>query len=140
MEFLEPLRNYLASKETEMIEMLKDLVNQDSGTGYKEGVDAVADKLKAAYEGLDVKVEVIEQKEIGKQLVIKTKPEEEGGVVVLGHMDTVFPRGTAKERPFTVKGDWAYGPGVSDMKAGLTAMFWSLKAIFELGLDKDAPP
>src|SRR5699024_12818974 len=38
-------------------------------------------------------------------------------ILILAHMDTVFPEGTATERPFTIKDGRAYGPGVIDMKA-----------------------
>ena len=40
-------------------------------------------------------------------------------VLLLGHRDTVFARGTAAKRPFRVDGNRGYGPGVADMKAGL---------------------
>ncbi len=40
-------------------------------------------------------------------------------VLLIGHMDTVFPAGTVRQRPFRLEGDTAYGPGVSDMKSGL---------------------
>jgi glutamate carboxypeptidase len=140
MDFLQSISSYLATREAEMIAMLEELVNQDSGSSYKEGVNAIGAKMGAAFEGLGLNVEVVEQEKNGNHLVIKTKPNEKGGVLILGHMDTVFPKGTAAERPFTIKGDRAYGPGVSDMKAGLIAIYWALKAIYELGLDKDAPP
>ena len=39
--------------------------------------------------------------------------------MLIGHMDTVFPLGTAAARPLSVDGERAYGPGVSDMKSGL---------------------
>ena len=43
------------------------------------------------------------------------------------HMDTVFPDGTAAARPFSMKGDTAYGPGCSDCKSGVLAIFYALK-------------
>lgn len=49
----------------------------------------------------------------------KTHPEENFDVMFVGHMDTVFPKGTAAERPYREEGHLAYGPGVADMKAGL---------------------
>jgi len=50
-------------------------------------------------------------------------------IVLMGHRDTVFPDGTAAERPFRVDGDQAYGPGVADMKAGLVMNTFVLEAL-----------
>ena len=50
-------------------------------------------------------------------------------VLLIGHMDTVFDPGTAAERPFRIEDGVAYGPGVTDMKSGLLAGLYALKAI-----------
>ncbi|MFL6134442.1 MAG: M20/M25/M40 family metallo-hydrolase [Nocardioidaceae bacterium] len=55
-------------------------------------------------------------------------------VLVVGHLDTVWPRGTITERPFTVSGGRATGPGVFDMKAGLVQGLHALA-----GLDDETP-
>ena len=52
-------------------------------------------------------------------------------VVLIGHMDTVFDPGTAAERPFAIDGGVAHGPGVTDMKSGLLAGLYALKAVIE---------
>jgi len=52
-------------------------------------------------------------------------------VLLIGHMDTVFDPGTAAERPFRVQDGNAYGPGVTDMKSGLLAGFYALKALID---------
>ncbi len=49
----------------------------------------------------------------------RTHSEKDFDVMFVGHMDTVFPKGTAAERPYREEGNLAYGPGVADMKAGL---------------------
>ena len=49
--------------------------------------------------------------------------------LLIGHMDTVFDPGTAAERPFRIDDGIAYGPGVTDMKSGLLAGLYALKAI-----------
>jgi len=54
-------------------------------------------------------------------------------VLVIGHMDTVFDPGTAAARPFTVVGERATGPGVSDMKGGLLAGLHVLAALHAVG-------
>ncbi|MGC5379100.1 M20 family metallopeptidase [Micromonospora sp. DT68] len=53
-------------------------------------------------------------------------PAADQRVLLLGHFDTVFPAGTVRSRPFTVRGDVATGPGVCDMKAGIVQMFTAL--------------
>ncbi|MET8357793.1 M20/M25/M40 family metallo-hydrolase [Micromonospora sp. NPDC005171] len=50
-------------------------------------------------------------------------------VLLLGHFDTVFPAGTIRSRPFTVRNDVATGPGVCDMKGGIVQMFTALRLV-----------
>jgi glutamate carboxypeptidase len=54
---------------------------------------------------------------------------------MVGHMDTVFPDGTVAERPFAVRDGRAYGPGVDDMKGGLLAGLYALRALRDLRTD-----
>ena len=51
------------------------------------------------------------------------------GVLLIGHLDTVWPTGTIEKRPFEVRDGMAYGPGVFDMKAGLVIGLWALHAL-----------
>ena len=53
-------------------------------------------------------------------------------VVLLGHMDTVWPMGTLARWPFVVEGDRMTGPGVFDMKAGLVQMFAALESLDDI--------
>ena len=57
-------------------------------------------------------------------------------VLLIGHMDTVFPDGTAATRPFRREGDRAFGPGVADMKDGLLAGFYAVRCLQELGMER----
>ncbi len=50
----------------------------------------------------------------------------------MGHYDTVFPTGTTRERPFTVRDGKAFGPGIYDMKGGLISFYMAMKALREL--------
>ncbi len=59
-------------------------------------------------------------------------------ILLAAHMDTVFDDGTAAERPFTVDGDRAHGPGVCDDKGGLLAGLTALRLLHESGLRADA--
>jgi glutamate carboxypeptidase len=67
---------------------------------------------------------------VGKALLATNKPgAERFDVLLVGHLDTVFADGTAAERPFRIEGNMAYGPGVTDMKAGVLSMFYALAGL-----------
>lgn len=123
------MRRFLEQKQEEMLGLIEKLVNIDSGSYEKKGVDQVGAILKAAYEELDFKVEVIEQGDYGNHLIVQHDKANEPNIVILAHMDTVFPSGTASERPFVIKGDRAYGPGVIDMKSSLVSVLYAIKAL-----------
>ena len=64
-------------------------------------------------------------------------PANGGGnrpIVLMGHRDTVFPDGTAAQRPFRIDGNQAFGPGVADMKAGLVMNTFVLEALHSFGV------
>src|SRR6185437_12305181 len=54
-------------------------------------------------------------------------------LLLIGHMDTVFDPGTAAERPFAIRDGTATGPGVTDMKSGLLAGLYAIKALIGAG-------
>ncbi len=54
-------------------------------------------------------------------------------VCFMGHFDTVFPRGTTAKRPFRIEEGKAYGPGVLDMKSGVTIQLFAARALMEAG-------
>lgn len=106
------------------LKQLEELVNIDSGSRNPAGIAQVADKLAGWYEQLGWHVERIPLgEETGPVLLITNHPSDHYDVMFVGHMDTVFPDGTAKKRPFRVEGDYCYGPGVGDMKNGDVAMY-----------------
>ena len=59
--------------------------------------------------------------------------EENSHALMLGHRDTVFAKGTVTTRGYSRAGDIAYGPGVADMKGGLVANIFALRAINAVG-------
>ena len=123
------MHTYLQSKESEMLSLIERLVNIDSGSNNKKGIDAIGTILRAEYEQLGFLVETVEQPNNGNHLVIKHKNATNPQIFLCAHMDTVFKDGTAAERPFTIKGDRAYGPGVIDMKSSHVALLYALKAL-----------
>ncbi|WP_400163100.1 M20 family metallopeptidase [Brevibacillus sp. TJ4] len=122
---------FLQSREEEMLQLLEKLVNIDSGTYVKHGVDAVGSVLQKEYEALGYVVEVHEQPELGNNLTIRHKDAVNPQILAIAHMDTVFVEGTVSERPFTRDEKRAYGPGVFDMKGSQVALLYALKALIE---------
>lgn len=125
---------YLKEAEVEMLALLERLVNIDSGSTHKEGVDTISEILKGEYEKLGFIVETIPQDVTGNHLVIRHKDSQEPEIMAVAHMDTVFAKGTAAERPFKIVDGIAYGPGVIDMKGSQVALLYALKALNENGL------
>lgn len=60
--------------------------------------------------------------------------QEDGQILVLCHMDTVWPVGEIARRPFRIEAGRAYGPGVFDMKGGIVLGYYAVKIIRELAL------
>ena len=107
------------------LKQLEELVNIDSGSHNAAGINLVADKLEEWYRELGWYVKTTDLGEkTGRMLLITNRPEATHyDVMFVGHMDTVFPDGTAAARPFRIEGDNYYGPGVGDMKNGDVAMY-----------------
>lgn len=125
----------IEAKEEEMIKELERLVNIDSGSYTKMGVDKIISRYEQIYTGLGFQTEIKRNDEYGNNLLAQRKGELDGSWLFLGHVDTVFPKGTVAKRPFKVdkQADRAYGPGVCDMQAGLVI----LKTVIETLIDLD---
>ncbi|AWC24216.1 Carboxypeptidase G2 precursor [Aminobacter sp. MSH1] len=114
-----------------MVELLRDLVNTDSHTYDKEGVDAVIRRLQEFLDSAGVKTHVVEQETAGNFLHadIRAAGSNIAPILLMGHCDTVFPKGEAAKRPFHISDERAYGPGVADMKGGLVVNSFALAAL-----------
>ena len=126
---------WLDEQEGAMLSLLEDLVNFDSGSYDKPGVDAVGARIAAFLAGEGIPVTTIPVAGYGDAL--KAEVAGSGGgnrpVVLMGHRDTVFPKGEVARRPFHVAEGRAYGPGVADMKAGLVMNAFVLAAYHRAG-------
>ncbi|MFD2214547.1 M20 family metallopeptidase [Metabacillus endolithicus] len=127
------MESFIYQQEKEMLTFIEKLVNIDSGSHDKDGVDQVGHILEENYLSLGFHVKVITQENYGNHLVIQHKEAINPNIVILAHMDTVFPKGTALERPFNIEGNRAYGPGVIDMKSSQAAVLYAIKALLNEG-------
>jgi glutamate carboxypeptidase len=112
---------WLARQEAAMLELLRALVDIDSGSYDKEGVDRALLPISRFLEaqGIAPTVQPVERHGDILRAELAGPGGGNGHVLLLGHRDTVFPKGEAAARPFTIGERRAYGPGVADMKAGL---------------------
>lgn len=126
---------WLAGQEPAMLALLEEVVNIDSGSYDKAGVDAVGQRFVNFYTERGMVARVEPNDTLGDAIHIRLddKPTNEKPIVLMGHRDTVFPKGEAARRPFRIVDGRAYGPGVADMKAGLVMNAFVLAAFKELG-------
>lgn len=111
---------------------LTPFINTDCGTYDPEGVSKIADMISEKYQQLGgwyIQRKTFDDK-VGPGLLISNQENPQHfDVLFIGHLDTVFPKGTAAERPLRVEGNRAYGPGVSDMKNGVVAIYAALSEL-----------
>jgi glutamate carboxypeptidase len=124
---LELLQRLVLDIRPAYLKDLATLVNIDSGSYTKPGVDRVGRWTRQFLERLGARVEVHPHPTLG-ETVVGTFEGAPGGrrVMLVGHIDTVFDAGTAAARPFRVEAGRAYGPGVTDMKSGLLSGLYGL--------------
>lgn len=128
-----PADSWLAEQEGAMLALLERIVNIDSGSHDHAGVTAVAEALAAFLEREGVACEWLPQEASGHILRARVDGPGAGPVLLMGHCDTVFPKGEAARRPFRIEAGRAFGPGVSDMKAGLVMNAFVLAAFARRG-------
>ena len=126
---------WLAEQQPAMLALLEDVVNIDSGSYDKAGVDAVGARFQKFFEaeGMPVAVEPLETHGNALHIRLDDNPTNEKPIVLMGHRDTVFPKGEAQRRPFKIENGRAYGPGVADMKGGLVLNAFVLAAFKRFG-------
>jgi glutamate carboxypeptidase len=138
------LLEYFRRRESAMLAQICALVERESPSGDEEGSRAVVGVLEEAARGLGC-VERIERAPVegyGEHLRVEAFARgaaEEKTTLLLGHTDTVHPRGTLAERPIREEGGRIYGPGIFDMKSGCVAALAALRACEELNLRPRRP-
>ena len=125
--------DYLLAHQEVMSQTLERLVMLESPSNDRAAVNAVGDFLTTAFGALDADVERLPQAVLGDHLRV-TWGQGDRQVLLLGHMDTVWPVDETERRPFHATQSTATGPGIFDMKGGLVIGLYAVKALRSLGL------
>jgi glutamate carboxypeptidase len=123
----------------EILGRVSALVRQESPTSHSDAVNAAQAMVAGWAEELGGRVERHTRSGSGDVLEARFgKPDDpRRPVLLLGHLDTVWPVGTLARMPWQVEGGWAYGPGVLDMKAGVVMALTAMRLVREV--DAECP-
>jgi glutamate carboxypeptidase len=128
--------DYFQSQLDAMLVLLEDLVSQDTPASNKDGLDRmirqVSEELCSSF---DSTAEILPIADAGDILRVSWNGnvQSKDQILVLCHLDTVWPPGEAAKRPFNIVEGRAYGPGVLDMKAGVVQLVFAMRGLEALG-------
>ena len=130
----EPLINWLNAQQENMLSLMADLVNIDSNSFDKAGVDKVAARLRVFFDNHGIPYDTIPLTDHGDALrAVVSGGDGNKPILLCGHRDTVFATGEVEKRPFSTRDGKAFGPGVADMKPGLVINAFILAAFHKFG-------
>jgi glutamate carboxypeptidase len=113
-----------------LISRLKTYVEIETPTTSKEAVDSLGTLLTEEMAGLGAEVRVFTQTQAGDH-ILGSWGEEEGGVLLLTHMDTVHPLGTLEHMPFKRSQEALFGPGILDMKVSIAMALTAMQVLLQ---------
>jgi glutamate carboxypeptidase len=134
-------RGWVARLERELEDILgrvSALVRQESPTSRYDAVNAAEAMVAAWAEELEGRIKQHARDGSGGVLEARFGNQEDGRrpVLLLGHLDTVWPVGTLARMPWRVEDGWAFGPGVLDMKAGVVMALAAMKLVREVDAER----
>lgn len=142
IELGEKLRKTAEELREEMFSLLMDLAEMESPSDVPESQKPVQARLTQEFEALGFRVRKIPGEKTGGSLLAVPRNRVKGrpAQLLLGHCDTVWALGTLETMPLVHEGDRLKGPGVFDMKAGLTQIILALKILKVLELEPVVTP
>jgi glutamate carboxypeptidase len=125
-------------KESALLRLAQSLVRAESPSDDKAAVDACGALVVQAARSLGGRVKVHRQRSFGNVLELRfgsrTRTTGPKPILVLGHIDTVWPIGTLRSMPCHVADGRLWGPGTLDMKAGIAMAFTAIEMLTEAGM------
>ena len=131
------LQRETRKREKEIVRLLGQFVRCESPSHHKAAVDRFGRMVASEWRRRGAKVRVLRQTKRGNHVRAELwlgAGRPTGQILILGHLDTVYPLGTLAKMPFRVRGGRAFGPGTFDMKAGLVLALAAVDALRAAGL------
>src|SRR5882762_1711854 len=126
------LRDHFIARQHELLALTCALVEMESPSGDKDGSSEVVSLIASAAGSISAvsSVERVTSEDFGEHVRIRAFAGKDNAppIVILGHTDTVHPRGATRERPWRADGNRIYGPGIFDMKANCALALEALRA------------
>ena len=143
----QPMGPVLAAAKKEqpgLLQTLKTLVEIESGSANREGLDKISELIAERLKALGGKVEFVEAgpeiykmfdtpQRIGRMVRATFTGTGTKKILLIAHMDTVYPRGMLSGQPFKIEGERVWGLGIADCKHGVATILHSLAILKALG-------
>ncbi len=143
-EPVEPVLAQARANRQPLLDTLKQLVEIESGSDDREGLDRISGGIAGKLKALGGEVEFIEPgadayrmgdtpAKIGRMVKATFRGTGTKKILMIAHMDTVYRRGMLARQPFRVEGDKAYGLAIADDKQGVAAIIHIVAMLKALG-------
>ena len=137
---VEPILALAKKEQPAVLATMKELVEIESGSADIEGLDRIASVIAGRLKQLGAKVDLVEPgpeiykmfdtpDKIGKMVRATFTGTGTKKILLLAHMDTVYPRGMLAGQPFRIEGDLAYGLEIADDKQGIAIILHTLSML-----------
>lgn len=128
-----------AFESTKLLDGIRRWVEIESPTENAAQVNKLATLVAQEFDGSPVTIQRIPGRDgKGDHLAVRSQwGQDEPGILVLSHLDTVHPMGFIERLPFRVEGNKAFGPGIYDMKGGA---YIAAEALRQICREKPLPP
>ena len=131
------LQSAIRGREKEIVGMLGRFVRAESPSEDKAAVDRFGRMVADEWRRRGAKVHIVRQTRSGNHVRAELwagRGRSTGQILILGHLDTVYPLGTLANMPFRISGGRARGPGIFDMKGGLALALFAVDALKATGV------
>jgi glutamate carboxypeptidase len=130
----ESLLTAAQAAQSSVIDSLREMVLIESGTKYPPGLARMADYTERRLQAIGARTERIKvSKGAGEMIKGSFVGTGSRRIMLIAHMDTVYPENALAKEPYRVDGNRAYGPGIADDKSGIAVILHSLAILQKMG-------